>query len=238
MAGPHGKSQAQIRAEDRIAAVRNAAGRGSANKKRQIGVPDVFQEMLSEAASSPEPAPAHREYRPLKKRRIDASEHDTSGAESVAPPARRKPNSVIQPVARPVHEDESGIESQKWPQQTVEDSGESEDEDMDWEEVDVAQPQMSAITSDHPPFKENDDDIADISVEVGPKKTTKKVSVKRKPITSAEKLLRLAVHEAHLLFLLFHVHVRNSWCNLDVVRVRYGTSCLCYAFANQYHSQS
>ena len=210
MTAPQGKSRAQIKAEDRIAAVRNAAAsRRNTTRKRPDGIPDVYQEMLSEAASSSEPG--REEQRPTKKRRIEneAKVHAPSNPIST----RKKPGTGHQSIASSVNGAGSETDDQRRPRQTVEDSGDSEDEDIDWEQIDFDDHQPSATS------RKTEDDIADISVEVGPKKTPRKAVMKRKPATTAEKLLRMAVHEAHLLFLLFHVHVRNSWCNLDAVQV-------------------
>ena len=197
MAASKGKSLAQTRAEDRIAALRNAAARREAAQLRADGVSDVFQEMLSEATASARPD--NKEERPAKKRRLENRDQNMHhvGISSV-------------------DQDESEIEDQRIPQQTVIDSGESDDEDeIDWEEVGFDQVVPSAA-----PHKQAADEIADVSVDIAPKKTPQKVAaLKRKPMTTVEKLLRLAVHEAHLLFLIFHVHVRNSWCSLNAVQV-------------------
>lgn len=197
MAASKGKSLAQTRAEDRIAALRNAAARREAAQLRADGVSDVFQEMLSEASASA--GHDYKEERPAKKRRLENRDQNIRHVESSS-----------------VNQDESEIEDQRIPQQTVIDSGESDDEDeIDWEEVGFDQVAPSAD-----PHKRAADEIADVSVDIAPKKTPRKVAaLKRKPITTVEKLLRLAVHEAHLLFLIFHVHVRNSWCNLNAVQV-------------------
>ncbi|KAF1349659.1 hypothetical protein BDV97DRAFT_352114 [Delphinella strobiligena] len=196
MAASKGKSLAQTRAEDRIAALRNAAARRESAQLRADGVSDVFQEMLSEATASA--GPDNKEERPAKKRRLE------------------DPNQNMRHVgSSSVNQNKSEIEDQQIPQQTAIDSGDSEDEDeIDWEEVGFDQVAPSAA-----PPKQAADEIADVSIDVAPKKTPQKVAaLKRKPITTVEKLLRMAVHKAHLLFLIFHVHVRNSWCNLDAVQ--------------------
>lgn len=207
MVGSQGKSRAQTRAEDRIAAIRNGANRRNAATKRSGGVPDIYQDMLFEAVSSAEPHGS--DSRPQKRQRLE--EEPRSKTVSTPIPSRKRPVVNPQSAASSVHQDASESESAQRPQQIIEDSGDS-DEDFDWEEVAV-KPSATLSNSDY--------DIGDISVELGPKKVAKKTPTKRKPATTAEKLLRMAVHEAHLLFLLFHVHVRNSWCNSDAVQVRY-----------------
>lgn len=197
MAASKGKSLAQTRAEDRVSALRNAAARREAAQLRADGVSDVFQEMLSEASASA--GHDYKEERPAKKRRLENRDQNMRHVDSSS-----------------VNQDESEIEDQQLPQQTVIDSGESDDEDeIDWEEVGFDQVSPPAA-----PPKKAADDIADVSVNIAPNKIPRKVAaLKRKPITTVEKLLRLAVHEAHLLFLIFHVHVRNTWCNLNAVQV-------------------
>lgn len=192
MAGPKGKSKAQIKAEDRIAALVGSRTRGNAtSRRRNDGVPDVYQEMLSEAADA---GSNDLDKRPAKRQRLQSPDYPANGAES--------------------ENDLSNL-----PQQTIVDSGESEDEGIDWEEVefDQVEPADQSSRSNN----KSEHVFQDITVAEQPQKTTsKKAALKRKPITSVEKLLRLAVHEAHVLFLIFHVHVRNSWCNMDSVQVR------------------
>ena len=212
MAAPQGKSRAQLRAEDRIAAIRSSSTRRKASKRQPDQVADIYQEMLVEATASSEserPSP-----RPLKKRRLDAEPHVT--ARRSAQGSSSKPDWTTGTAAASVHHPGTEAIDQQWPLQTVEDSGSSEGEDLDWEEVGFDQNEPIVTTTN---VKSDDDAIADISVEVGPKKTPKKTLAKRKPATTVEKLLRLAVHEAHVLFLIFHLHVRNSWCSLDIVHV-------------------
>ncbi|KAL1306140.1 hypothetical protein AAFC00_004252 [Neodothiora populina] len=209
MVASKGKSKAQIRAEDRLAAIANSSTRSeaAAAARRQNGVPDVFREMLSEAETPPEP---HIDAaRSAKRRRLDSDEPAPIAAKRQAQESRGKAPSVTG--------DFSENELESLPQQTVFDSG-SDDDDIDWEEIGFDQEQVTESPSVAP--KDADNDISDIAVEVGPKTTPKKVAAKRKPVTTAEKLHRLAVHESHLLFLIFHVHVRNAWCNSDEVHSR------------------
>ena len=100
--------------------------------------------------------------------------------------------------------------------QIVTDS-EADDSDLDFEDVGLDQ----SATKD----TQEDSDILDVSVEVGGKGTpSKPVATRRKPVTTAERRERLAVHKVHLLLLLFHAHIRNSWCNSQQVEVSLHTS--------------
>ena len=40
----------------------------------------------------------------------------------------------------------------------------------------------------------------------------------RRKITAVDRRIRLETHKLHLLCLLFHVHLRNRWCNNDEVQ--------------------
>jgi xeroderma pigmentosum group C-complementing protein len=111
------------------------------------------------------------------------------------------------------HEQTSNDESSSRPQQTIVDSDESEDDDLDWEQVGLDHVEPNPSTS------RKDDEFGDVSLAISTKQAQKRAIAKRKPATTAEKLLRLEAHEAHLLFLLFHVHVRNAWCNMPEVKV-------------------
>jgi xeroderma pigmentosum group C-complementing protein len=94
--------------------------------------------------------------------------------------------------------------------QHVLDSSEySEESEFDWEDVELENDDQdldedSKSISDEPLF------ITIGGSEPSKQQTQRKV---RKPITSAEKKMRLDVHKSHILFLLFHCFVRNQWCN-------------------------
>lgn len=204
-------SRAQTRAQDRISAVRSAAAKRNVTPARKQGVPSVYDEMLSEATSSP--APDSGEERPIKKRRIAGSgQHPDRIAGNVAAIGASSRVAMMKAGQSDTDED---VRPQ---QQLIEDSEESDEDDIDWEPIgfDHVAPQ-SATKHD------SDDDIGDISIDVSKQKTPKRAAVKRKPATTVEKLLRLAVHEAHVLFLMFHAHVRNAWCNLGGVQSKLRT---------------
>jgi xeroderma pigmentosum group C-complementing protein len=117
------------------------------------------------------------------------------------------------------HGQTSEDETSSKPQQTIIDSDESEDDDMDWEQVGLDHVEPKPSTS------RKDDEYGDVSLQISTKQAQKRAIAKRKPATTAEKLLRLEAHEAHLLFLLFHVHVRNAWCNMPEVKVWSSVIC-------------
>ncbi|KAI5211491.1 hypothetical protein AUEXF2481DRAFT_197049 [Aureobasidium subglaciale EXF-2481] len=205
MAPSAAQSKAQTRAQDRIAAVHSAARTRS---KRNAPAPDddrdVYRSLISEA-SIPEAI-----ERPLKKPRLGRQAQTQATKTSDGPSTKQNQSSETEKHIFQVHASEDEASSR--PQQTIIDSDESEDDDMDWEQVglDHVEPKSSELPKD--------DEFGDISLEISTKQAQKRTVAKRKPATTAEKLLRLEAHEAHLLFLLFHVHVRNAWCNMPEVQ--------------------
>ncbi|KAH0344188.1 Rad4-domain-containing protein, partial [Aureobasidium melanogenum] len=202
MAPPTAQSKAQTRAQDRIAAVHSTARRSKRNAPVPDDDRDVYRSLISEA-SIPEVT-----ERPLKRPRLPRQRQTQTSTTDASATSHQQPEDEKQ--APNGHNLEEQAASR--PQQTIIDSDESEDDDMDWEQVglDHVEPKQSA------PRK--DDEFGDISLEISTKQAQKKAIAKRKPATTAEKLLRLEAHEAHLLFLLFHVHIRNAWCNLPEVK--------------------
>jgi hypothetical protein len=86
---------------------------------------------------------------------------------------------------------------------------------MEWEEVDIPQ---AAISGAAGPVSGDDDEPLQITL--GQQQDQKRRVVRRKPVTAAERKIRLDVHKTHLLCLLSHVQRRNLWCNDEEVQVR------------------
>jgi xeroderma pigmentosum group C-complementing protein len=133
--------------------------------------------------------------RPLKKRRVATPE----GVKAV-----------------PQHKAtiELGTQNSAEPQplQTVEDSSESENSDLEFEDVDLSRPGQA--TSEEP-----EDGIEDLSISVQAESSTKRSGLlRRKPATYAEKAHRLMVHKLHVLCLLGHSMHVNGWCNNEIVQ--------------------
>ncbi|KAI4756664.1 Rad4-domain-containing protein [Aureobasidium sp. EXF-12344] len=196
MAPSTAQSKAQTRAQDRIAAVHSAARRSKRNAPVPDDDRDVYRSLISEA-SIPEAV-----ERPLKKPRLGRQRPtqtlNTSNDSSDA--LHTKSSDGKQTAHGQISEDETSSK----PQQTIIDSDESEDDDMDWEQVGLDHVEPKPSTS------RKDDEFGDVSLQISTKQAQKRAIAKRKPATTAEKLLRLEAHEAHLLFLLFHVHqIRN-----------------------------
>ncbi|KAL3450055.1 hypothetical protein BJX65DRAFT_271276 [Aspergillus insuetus] len=91
-------------------------------------------------------------------------------------------------------------------------SEESDDSDMEWEEVDIPQTAISGAVG---PVSGDDEPL---QITLGQQQDQKRRVVRRKPVTAAERRIRLDVHKTHLLCLLSHVQRRNLWCNDEKVQ--------------------
>lgn len=175
-------------------------GRQPKNEKTRDDdqVPDIYKEMLDEAEAR-DPAQFHTD-RSVKRRRVGSMK-----ATLVNPPHLRDPNKV--PHKGPVQQSE-----------TFYDSTSSDESDVEWEDVEVPQP--AAGQSNAALAMQGDEKTLEITIgqESAP---PKKVIRRRKPVTAAEKRVRLAIHKTHLLCLLSHVSLRNRWCSDDGLHVRY-----------------
>lgn len=183
-------------------------GRGRAShgrqpkRERQDGdeIPAVYQEMLAEAEAR-DPAQFHSD-RPIKRRRA---------GDMKAVPVDSQP--LDQPnTAAEVKDGAQQV-------QTVYETLSSDESDVEWEDVDLQQPVPSLPSA--APTLQGDHETLQITLDQEPEKRKKTVP-RRKPVSAAERKLRLDVHEVHLLCLLGHVHLRNLWCNDEEVQVRTG----------------
>lgn len=172
-------------------------GRQSRREERDYEISEVYQEMLSEAeARDPQGSEIDR---PVKRRKV--GERATVFSQEFRDQEAHPPETT---------EDVSGQ------MQTAYDSTASDDEsDMEWEDVDIQQAppnldQAASFSKDEP-----------LQITLDQQKdNAKRIIPRRKPITGAERKLRLDVHKAHLLCLLGHVKTRNLWCNDEEVQVR------------------
>lgn len=174
-------------------------------------LPDVYADMLSEALSSP--AQVSDEGKTIKKRRI-ASRVAGEGRDLRAyTPAEKLQD--IEPMTDAEKGTGTSIEQAK--QQIFDESEDSEPSDGDWEDVDFAK----RIMYQEEPLEIDDSGDGDLNLVLGARdrEAQRQTTSKRKPITQAEKKLRVDIHKMHLLCLLFHVHVRNHWCNDEKVHV-------------------
>ncbi|KAF3388309.1 DNA repair protein rhp41 [Penicillium rolfsii] len=192
----------------RHSAARPARGRAARSRRPNLEtpcedqIPDVYQEMLEEAEAR-DPGQFHSD-RPIKRRRLGDTKPSQTRAIPVDSPPLEQPT-IAQSLEADVFQNV----------QTVYDSTTSSESDVEWEDVDVAQPAQGLFgTADT--TKEKDETLQ-ITLDRGPE-FQKKAPQRRKPVTAAEKKVRLDAHKAHLLCLLAHVSLRNRWCNDDTIQ--------------------
>lgn len=179
------------------------------NASSQTGLPSIYTDMLADSVSSS--THVIDEGRTIKKRRIAArivsqvpDEESLSRSEQLS----NEPNQVVG----------DGLDTEPEPaRQTVyNESEESAESDMDWEEVDLAH---ASIQEGSPERDTQLEGELDLVLGQSDHEARKLMPVKRKPMTKTEKQLRLEIHKVHLISLLFHVHLRNHWCNDKEVHV-------------------
>ncbi|EAW11286.1 putative DNA repair protein Rad4 [Aspergillus clavatus NRRL 1] len=177
---------------------RSGSSRGLASKRREESdddLPQVYREMLAEAeARDPD---ALETERPIKKRKVGGQRTEPSNNLS----------SRQQELPTESHDDRAGRQVQ-----TVVDDPTSDESDMEWEEVDLQQAPNLALHA--APGTATDEESLQITLDDHHKKG-RKVIPRQKPLSAAEKKLRLDIHKVHLLCLLRHVQIRNLWCNDD-----------------------
>ena len=112
------------------------------------------------------------------------------------------------------------------PVQTVYDVDASEESAMEWEDVDLAprnavlgvfnEGSSSAAAADGAGVGES----LQLTLGNSEEKAKQKAAVqRRKPATALERKWRLDIHKVHILCLLSHVQMRNSWCNDEEAQV-------------------
>lgn len=181
---------------------RKAAPTSSAPRKRRTtrrqpkvedDIPEIFQEMLAEAAASPATTPPRQPY--IGRRKVSEEPPDQSPASARSP---------IPEQARSVSPQLS-----HQPQQIMYDEFEdSQDDDVEFEDVDLDAAQES---EERPEQKSLQLDLST------PLPASRRV-VRRKIASAAERRLRLDVHKAHLLLLLGALRQRNQWCESEQVQ--------------------
>lgn len=194
--------------------VRGRVSRGRQPRRetmRRDQVPEVYREMLEEAEAR-DPEQFHSD-RPIKRRRVG----DTKAIPVDSP--------SLEPTSTPVPTEEEYARQV----QTVYDSATSDESDIEWEDVDLEQPAPKPSIAPLA-FQENNKTLQ-ITLDQESERRRKTVR-RRKPLTAAEKKLRLDAHKAHLLCLLAHVHLRNRWCNDEGLQVRVGLLEIVFPVSN------
>lgn len=191
--------------------------KSSKSRKKQVKersstrseVPDVYREMLADTVSSA--TTINDAGKIIKRRRVagqivkqseiqgtvDNLERDSSGL-----------NNLGQVDLAPHHE----LPSQQVIYNDSEDSAQS---DLNWEEVDLKEG-LDEDSSQH-----SDDQTGELNLVLNEGRSGSQVQGKSRkvPVTAAERRIRLEVHKMHLLCLLMHIHLRNHWCNGEEVHV-------------------
>lgn len=160
-------------------------------------IPEVYREMLAEADARE--SQTMQSDRPVKKRKT----MDQTAPSQLSD--RGSPEVQVLETA-----EDAGRQVQ-----TVYDSPSSEESDMEWEEVDL-QPTVSALPEAASTPTDTD---GSLQITLDPHEGQKRRAIaRRKPITAAERKLRLDIHKVHLLCLLRHVQIRNLYCNDEEVQ--------------------
>ncbi|KIW14716.1 hypothetical protein PV08_07500 [Exophiala spinifera] len=191
---------------------RQTASRTTTRKTRQSarhnsdasddGIPAVYGEMLAEAAR--EEQTRSLSSRPSKRRKL--SEEPSSGIgldfnlfgpdDNVAD-ANVAANNVPENLQQTVYDEFEG----------------SEESDVEFEDVDLDAPPEEPDVGAHSRQSRFELDLSKTNLDA-PRRTTPR----RKPVSPAERKLRLEVHKAHLLCLLGHLSCRNRWCESPSVQ--------------------
>ena len=177
--------------------------RKGAKKSAVSDVPDIYRDMLAEAGSSP--TQSDQDGRSIKKRRV-AGRVVAQGQISQAN-ATTSSNVEAQDQNLDDLFEDVPINRQQVVQTESEDSADS---DVNWEEVDLKDAALDDQGSDA-----DHEEPQNLSIDLGGDKSQprRQERAKKKPVTAAEKKLRLEVHKMHLCSLLVHVYIRNHWCN-------------------------
>ena len=171
-------------------------------------VPDVYRDMLFDATSS-STTRTNEEGRAIKRRRVNgrivtegkedsASYHADQSSDGAHDRKSIEPFEINKPNLQQIFQTESDN---------------SEDSNIDWEEIEL---QNDAGAPGYEP-----QEPGDLSIVLGGEKSEQTFSpggaAKRRPITVQEKMLRLEVHKMHLCSSLAHIFLRNHWCNDEYV---------------------
>lgn len=178
----------------------------------QSGLSDIYADMLADTVSTS--TYVIDEGRSTKKRRIAGRMVSQDPDEARHFPSAQSSDVPDQMVVNSLG---AGLTSARQ-QMAYNESEDSAESDMDWEEVDL---EHTSVKENSP--ERDDEPKGELNLVLGHKDDEMRrwTPTKRKPMTKAEKQVRLEIHKMHLLSLLFHVHLRNHWCNDKEVHVGY-----------------
>ena len=173
----------------------------------QDDVPEIYQEMLVEAARNPL-SKVDLQTKVVKRRKLDDGLSQVTDSELAAPDL---PNGPIDDVETG---DESVLDQSIIRRQTVFDDfrGSDDESEDDFEEVDLE----ADIEVYHGQDRADEPLQLDLNKKLGPDATS---SVhRRKPATAVERRIRLDVHKWHVLCLLAHLQRRSHWCDDEQIQ--------------------
>lgn len=184
--------------------------RASQSRSAKSDVPDIYQELLAEAAANAGPStPSEPPNKKLKR---------PGERKSEAAVASKKPE-----PAEVDDDDDDGddveFEDVALPPATVQTMyRESDDEDSDEDEIEFEDVDFGAVQLDSETPQEPKKLTLNLSEHTSTAAAAKKAVDRRKPITKEEKERRVAIHRTHLLCLVLHCALRNRWCDDDQVQ--------------------
>ena len=170
-------------------------------RKQEDELPGVYGERIAEALAEEQAESARS--RPLKRRK--ASEEPSSKIELDidffgVPAGRGTPAPT-----------ETDVEQVSRLQQvTLTEFDSATESDVEFEDVELDPTVEEANYDDKPEQKTLELNLSNMT-------TSKRAAPRRKPISVAERRLRLAVHKTHIVMLLSHLKCRNQWCNSESV---------------------
>ena len=181
---------------------RNAKGKIPQGRRRtreeDNDIPEIYLEMLAESeARSPISVESDK---PAKRRKVGERTAASVGAETRYQGIQTREDKNDNRQLQTVYDLDTP----------------SEESDIEWEDIDL---QQSPLDSREAPVSKPDDEPLQITLGT-PDRDKKKIASRQKPLSAAEKKLRLDIHKVHLLCLLRHVYLRNLWCNDPLLQVR------------------
>ena len=183
---------------------KQAKNRSSAS----TNVPDIYKEMLVDTISSA--TQVNDAGRVIKRRRVagrivmqDQGITDALDDDSSVPNGVNQADDLRYPEPAAL-------------QTAYNDSEDSAESDLDWEEINLKGSLDEGFSSKH---LDNQTDELNLVLDEGGSRYRGPDKIRRAPVTAAERQLRFETHKIHLLSLLVHVHLRNHWCNEEDVHV-------------------
>ena len=177
--------------------------------KRSPELPDVYQEMLVDAGQ-PQPSRVDEVGKTNKKRRIEGQTIASASSEGAKKSPKNESSSIAAENDSDVlFEDELFEDVSVNRQEIINSDSESAATDADWEEVDLSAPTASS----HPVTNSETTNI-DLLLGARDKERDQARNLKlKRPISAAEKRLRLEIHKMHLCCSISHGFIRSHWCN-------------------------